>query len=120
MDLDSGAVMSSSEFEAALSSAIAGEHLRETGSVLFDVVLRDVANSLRGSDARAGAIEVARRVFAKVNQMVAESIGRSGPFCPSCGTRMNVKVMRMSTGLKGRQRCPKCALARVIPDLFAM
>ena len=54
--------MSKSDFEEALSRAVAGEPLTDTGTVPFNVALQDVAASAPNSDARADAIEVARLV----------------------------------------------------------
>ena len=56
MDLDRGGAMSRSDFEEALSRAAAGEPLKDTGTVPFNVVLYEVAASAPGSDARADAI----------------------------------------------------------------
>ena len=112
--------MSRREFEEALSRAVAGESLTDTGTDPFDVALRDVANSVTGSDARADAIEVARLVFAQLDPTTDDGIPWSGPACPSCGTEMNVEIMRTNKGLRGCQRCPQCDLSLLIPDLFAM
>ncbi|KFF58469.1 hypothetical protein JF66_18340 [Cryobacterium sp. MLB-32] len=118
MDLDSGGVMSRKDFEEALSRAVAGEHLADTGTDPLDVVLRDVANSGPGSDARDDAIEVARLVFAQLDPATDDGIRWSKPACPSCGTEMNAEILSTSHGLKGSQRCPHCDLVLLIPDLF--
>ena len=120
MDLDTGGVMSRREFEEALSRTIAGESLTDTGSASVDVALRDVVNSVPGSDARVDAIEVARLVFAQLDRATDDGVPWSGPFCPSCGSGMNVEIITTSKGLKGCQRCPECDLTLLIPDLFAM
>lgn len=83
------------------------------------MVLRDVANSAPGSDARDDAIEVARLVFAQLDATTDDGIPWSGPACPSCGTEMNAEIMSTSHGLKGSQRCPSCDLVLLVPDLFA-
>ncbi|TFC93377.1 MULTISPECIES: hypothetical protein [Cryobacterium] len=74
--------MSRSEFEEALSRTVAGELLTVTGSAPVDVALRDVANSVPGSDARVDAIEVARLVFAQLDRAANDGVPWSGPFCP--------------------------------------
>lgn len=119
MDLDSGGVMGRRDVEEALSRAVAGEPLTDTGTDPFDVVLRDVANSVPGSDARDDAIEVARLVFAQLDPATDDGIPWSGPDCPACGTEMNAEIMSTSHGLKGNERCPHCDLVLRVPDLFA-
>ncbi|MBB5643643.1 hypothetical protein [Cryobacterium roopkundense] len=119
MDLDSGGVMNRSDFEEALSRAVAGEPLTDTGTVPFNVALQEVADSPPGSDARADAIEVARLVFDELDPKY-DGIPWSGTACPACGTEMNVEIMRTGKGRSGCQRCPQCNLALLIPDLFAM
>ena len=112
--------MSRSDFEEALSRAVAGEPLTDTGTVPFNVALQEVADSAPSSDARADAIEVARLVFDQLNAEHDDGIPWSGPACPACGTEMNVEILSRSKRLKGCQRCPQCDLVLLIPDLFAM
>ena len=119
MDLDSGGAMNRSDFDEALSRAVAGEPLTDTGTVPFNVALQEVADSPPGSDARADAIEVARLVLDELDPKY-DGIPWSGPACPACGTEMNVEIMPTSKGLKGCQRCLQCDLVLLIPDLFAM
>jgi tRNA(Ile2) C34 agmatinyltransferase TiaS len=118
MDLDSGGAMNRSDFEEALSRAVAREPLIDTGTVPFNVALQEVAASAPDSDARADAIEVARLVFDQLDPE-HDGIPWNGPACPACGTEMNVEIMPTSKGLKGCQRCPQCDLALLIPDVFA-
>jgi len=54
--------MSRKDFEEALSRAVVGENLTHTATDPLGLVLRDVANSEPGSDARDEAIEVAHLV----------------------------------------------------------
>jgi hypothetical protein len=120
MDLDTGGVMSRSEFEDALARTVAGQLRTGTGSVSLDVVLRDVANSVPGSDARVDAIEVARFVFAQLDPTADDGMPWRGPPCPSYGTEMNAEIMSTRNGLRGCERCPQCDLVFLLPDLFAV
>ncbi|KFF58417.1 hypothetical protein JF66_18730 [Cryobacterium sp. MLB-32] len=78
--------MSRSDFEEALSRAVAGEPLKGAGTGPFNVVLHEVATSAAGSDARADAIEVARLVYNQLDPERDNGIPWSGPACPACGT----------------------------------
>ena len=121
MRLDEGGAMSHAEFEAALAVAIAGELLTDTGADdALDEALLAVASSAPDSDARADAIEVARLVFAQLDLATDDGIAWSGPSCPSCGTEMNVEIVRTKSGAKACQRCPECGVVRLVPDLFTM
>ena len=120
MDLDTGGVMSRSEFEDALARTVAGQLRTGTGSVSLDVVFRDVANSVPGSDARVDAIEVARFVFAQLDPTADDGMPWRGPPCPSYGSEMNAEIMSTRNGLRGCERCPQCDLVFLLPDLFAV
>ena len=121
MRLDDGGAMSRAEFEAALAVAIAGELLTDTGADdALDEALLAVASSPPDSDARADAIEVARLVFAQLDPTTDDGIAWSGPSCPSCGTEMNVEIVRTKSGAKACQRCLECGVVRLVPDLFTM
>lgn len=120
MDLDTGGVMSRSEFEDALARTVVGQLRTGTGSVSLDVVLRDVANSVPGLDTRVDAIEVARFVFAQLDPTADDGMPWRGPPCPSCGTEMNAEIMSTRNSLRGCERCPQCDLVFLLPDLFAV
>jgi hypothetical protein len=120
MDLDAGGVMNQSDFEDALARTVAGNLRTGTGSVSLDVVLRDVANSVPGSDARVDAVEVARFVFGQLDPTADDGMPWRGPPCPSCGAEMNAEIMSTRNGLRGCERCPQCDLVFLLPDLFVV
>lgn len=113
--------MDTEEFEAALAAAIMRElHITVGADDALGGPLRAVAAATPGSTARTRAIGLARLAFALHCPVVDEGMGQDGPACPACGTDMNVEVMSTRNGLRGCERCPRCDLTRLMPDLFEM
>ena len=111
--------MNRRSFDEAISRAIAREHLTDSGSKPLDVVLRGIAHTAPGSTAQDDVVVVARLVFDELDRGTdGAMIPWSGPPCPACGAEMNAEIISTSRGLKASERCPRCDLVLLIPDLF--